>query len=287
MTSTCGAGASFFRPGHGRREVLCRDRQRQRRQEGDRSLHRHPGRFRRRTAAQDGLGEHWVEAGLILLPFSFENRSSAASLLGLDYNSSVIKLAEHFRVARQRRNAPRQLRRPAVSYCAGVFDGYDRGGGSKNPDAELRFTGHAAVNVIGKAETGWFYGQCRLPKESYVSLGAGADAQDKATLTIPKVAEGEEPLPGEVEDSDNYVVDMQSAYVISDTMSLTLNGGYYFWDDAAFKGDTAFAEAGLLIDKTMVTLKYELQNPDAGTDTQDYTAGRALFPEGPQCARGC
>ncbi|MEJ2689703.1 MAG: hypothetical protein P8130_07095, partial [Deltaproteobacteria bacterium] len=30
--------------------------------------------------------DHWVEGGLILRPFSFENASSAASLLGIDYN---------------------------------------------------------------------------------------------------------------------------------------------------------------------------------------------------------
>jgi hypothetical protein len=222
---------------------------------------------------ETALGEHWVEAGLILLPFSFENRSSAASLLGIDYNASVIKLANTF-VWRDYGAMLHGNVGTRFSYCAGVFDGYDADGGSKNPDAGLRFTGHVALNLVGQAETGWFYGQNRLPQASYLSLGAGADLQDQATLTVP--AEGE----AVVTDSENYVVDLQSAFVLGSCTSLTLNGGYYVWDSAVFKGDTASVETGLLVKKTMLTVKVERQDPDAGEAVTDYTAGLHYFLKG-------
>jgi hypothetical protein len=38
----------------------------------------------------------WLSGGLILLPFSFENKASAASLLGIDYNAETIKFSNHF-----------------------------------------------------------------------------------------------------------------------------------------------------------------------------------------------
>jgi hypothetical protein len=230
-------------------------------------------------------GEHWVEAGLILLPFSFENRSSAASLMGIDYNSSVIKLVNTF-VWRDNGAMLHGNFGDRFSYCVGTFDGYDKEDDTKNPDADLRFTGHAALNLVGNAETGWFYSQVRLPKENYLSLGAGIDMQDQATLTVHAVDEGEPAIPEEVVDSENYVIDLQSAYVVNERVSLTLNGGYYFWDNTVFKGDTASAETGFLVDHSMAVLKYEYQNPDDGDDTANTTAGLHYFLKGQNARAG-
>ena len=51
----------------------------------------------------------------------------------------------------------RQGRRNRPHYRVGVFDGYDSSGGSKNPDADLRYTGYVSLNLIGESQTGWFF----------------------------------------------------------------------------------------------------------------------------------
>lgn len=221
----------------------------------------------------EGDSELWVKAGLILLPFSFETRASAASLLGIDYNVEAVKLVNTF-VWRDYGAELHGNIGSRFSYAAGVFDGYDLKDSSKNPDAQMRYTGHVAVNIIGAAEKGWFFTQERMgAKGSYVSLGAGFDTQKDATLTTV----GEEDAAVVLEnDNDAWVVDMQSGYA-REGMSATLNAAYYDWDNSIFKGNTAFVETGLLVKKTMVTLKYSLQAPDAGSDTADYTAGLHYF----------
>jgi hypothetical protein len=210
--------------------------------------------------------EHWVEIGLILLPFSFENRSSAGSLLGLDYNAETVKFVNTF-VWRDYGAELHGNVGEMFSYCVGVFDGYDDKGSIKNADADLRYTGHVALNLIGSAETGWFYNQDRRGSGPYVSLGAGVDMQDKATLEVDEETES-----STIEDSEAWVVDLQSAVPVGPG-TVTLNGAYFDWDNAVFKGNTAFVEGGVSVGKPMATFKYSTQDPDGGDSTVDYTAG--------------
>jgi hypothetical protein len=224
-----------------------------------------------RLMKTDNGSEHWVKAGLILLPFSFETRSSAASLLGLDYNSEVIKLANTF-VWRDYGAEFHGNAGTRFSYAAGVFDGYDMKDSDKNPDAGLRFTGHAAFNLLGNAEKEWFFTQERPAKTShYISLGAGFDTQDRATLKVTP-ATNSVPESRTEYDSENWVIDVQSGFVLKSLM-LTLNLGHYDWDNAGFKGTTAFAEAGIMYGKNQLTVKYSDQDPDQKDSTTDYTVG--------------
>jgi len=222
-----------------------------------------------------GHSDHWVEAGLILLPFSFENKSSAAKLLGHDYNSEVIKLVNTF-VWRDYGVEVHGNAGKMFAYRVGVFDGYDskdNTAGNKNPDAELRYTGHVAVNVLGDVETGWFMTQERF-EGTYLSLGAGADYQKDATGTSEDAANSR--------DSTNWVVDFQSGFDLS-PVHLTVNGAWYLWDNAVFDGSTAFVEAGALMDKVMLLGKYTYQDENnnvakaARGDLHDYTVGVHYF----------
>jgi len=215
---------------------------------------------------------HWVKAGLVLLPFSFETRSSAASLLGTDYNSEVIKLANTFVWRDYGAELHGDFLSKRVAYAVGVFDGYDSATGSKNPDADARVTGHVMVNLVGEAETGWFYSQNRLGAAgSYLSIGAGFDQQGAASRI-----EATEDTDAMVLDSDAWVVDFKAGTAVGD-VGLTVNGAWYDWDNTVFRGNTAFLEAGALLGKTMLTGKYTLQDPTTGADTQDYTAGVHYF----------
>jgi len=235
--------------------------------------------------------ETWVQGGLILLPFSLENRSSAASLLGIDYNAEACGKFVNTFVWRDIGAELHGNIGEVVGYHAGVFDGYDRYATAaieKNDEADLRYMGHVEINVLGNVEKGgWFYSQNRLGKSRYIVVGAGIDTQDKATITIVEpsedVADAEaEPEVSVVEDSDGWVADFQSSFPIGEKAAVLVNGAYYDWDNGAFKGNTAFVESGVLVGKTMVTGKYSLTDPDAedSEDTEDYTAGLHYFLKG-------
>lgn len=213
-------------------------------------------------------GDHWLEVGLILLPFSFENSASAGSLLGIDYNAETIKLTNNL-VWRDTGAMLHGNFGKVVAYRAGMFDGMD----PKNEEAQPRFTGHVAVNLIGDAETGWFYNQDRLGKANYLSLGAGYDTQDDASATV------NDGMASNVEDSKAWVVDLVSGYLVG-PVDVTLNAAYYDWDNANFKGNTAFGEAGARYKSAMLTLKYATQDPDAGDTVSDSTVGLHYFLKG-------
>jgi hypothetical protein len=216
---------------------------------------------------------HWAKAGLILLPFSFETRSSAASLLGIDYNVEAIKLVNTFVWRDYGAELHGEFLSKRLAYAVGVFDGYDSEGGHKSTDAEARITGHVLFNLIGEAETGWFYSQERLgAKGNYLTVGTGYDSQNKAT----EVA-GVDGEASQLVDSEAWVLDFQSGFNFGEKVDLTVNGAWYDWDNAVFKGNTAFVEAGVGYGKTMLTGKYSLQDRDSKDSVNNYTAGIHYF----------
>jgi len=218
-------------------------------------------------------GELWVSTGLILLPFSFENKSSAASLLGVDYNAEAIKFVNDFTWRDIGAELHGNLGKIA-SFRVGAFDGYDQYATktlAKNPDAALRYTGHVSVDLLGTAETGFFYTQERLAGGHYLALGAGFDTQNRATRTIAK--EGE---TATVADARAWVADLQSGFELG-AVALTLNGAYYDWENGVFNGNTYFAETGVKFGKAMVTGKYTTQDPDKGATVSDRAVGFGWF----------
>jgi len=208
--------------------------------------------------------DHWVQGGLILLPFSFENRSSAATLLGIDYNAEVIKLPNSF-IWRDYGVELHGNFTKKFAYRIGAFEGYDASSAKKNDTSDLRAVGHIAFNILGEVETGWFYTQNRLGKSDYLSIGAGGNYQNKANLDNSV----------EIDDKD-WVVDFQSGFNLG-PCALTLNGGYYDWDNVLYKGDTVFGEIGCLIEKWMPTFKVSYLDPDHDDCATDYTYGIGYF----------
>jgi hypothetical protein len=159
-----------------------------------------------------------------------------------------------------------------LAYTVGVFDGYDSENGAKSPDAAARVTGHVVLSVIGQAETGWFYAQDRRGKAgSYLELGAGYDQQSDAS----EVA-GIDGAPATSVDSDAWVLDFKSG-MNAGKVNLLLDGAWYDWDNARFKGNTAFLEGGVNWNKTMLTGKYLLQDRDSADSINDYTVGVHYF----------
>lgn len=215
--------------------------------------------------------DHYIQGGLILLPFSFENAASAGSLLGLDYNLETLKFADTFAW----RDYGVVLRGDVMkrfAYRIGAFDGYDDTASSrKNPSAPVRVTGHLAANIIGETENGWFFNQERLAEAPYLSIGCGIDNQSEATRLKSTNA-----APDTIVDNEAYVIDLQSGFPVG-SLAATLNAAWYTWNNYVFKGDTSFVEAGLRYDAFQVTGKLSNQNPDEGEELTDTTVGLHHF----------
>jgi hypothetical protein len=228
--------------------------------------------------------DHWVQGGLILLPFSFESRSSAASLLGIDYNAEAIQIPNAF-VWRNFGVEFHGQFQELFSYHAGVFDGY-----GDADDAGVRFVGHIAFNVLGKqAADGWFYSQNRLGDQStYLMVGAGIDQQSggiAAVAAVPATATTPAVAGTPAEDALAFVVDMQSSFEVGE-FNVLVNGAFYDYDVEGFAGNTAFIEAGFMFDKAMATAKYSLVDPDSGSSASDVTVGLHYFLKGNNARAG-
>ncbi len=209
-----------------------------------------------------GDSKHWVAAGLVILPFSFENMSGVVPSLGIDKNGESFKMVN----TKTTRDMGLQFHGLAtndrLAYRLSVCDGYDE----TPADASLRLTGHLEYNLKGKARTSWLYAQNPLGGE-YLYVGAGIDQQDKA---------GGAPA----QDSENTVFDFQSGWELK-SFHLTANGAYYDYDNSVFKGNISFIELGALFDKKRsITLKHVIQEQDGQDDVKDSTAGVHYFIKG-------
>ena len=118
---------------------------------------------------------HWLKAGITPLPFSMENRSAVGALLGIDYNSEVLKFVNDA-TWRDVGAVLQGAFSDRLGYRVGTFDGYDEG--DKDPAAGLRFTGRIDLAAIGEVQTGW-YTQDTLGKGTYLRGGGGYERVEK------------------------------------------------------------------------------------------------------------
>jgi hypothetical protein len=110
------------------------------------------------------------------VPFSVENKASAALLLGIDYNTNVTKLPLNFIKDAFWRDDGIEVRGilldGLIDYRVGLFDG--EGSTALNPDDNLRSTGMVMIN-FADAQPGWFYNMNSLGSLKVLSLSAGYD----------------------------------------------------------------------------------------------------------------
>lgn len=205
-----------------------------------------------------------IEVGRILLPFSYENKQSAAQLLGLDYNLNALKIPSPAKSLAAWRDDGVEIRGILadkwIDYRIGAFTG--QRDSNNNPDDNLRFAGHVMVN-LASAQPGWFYSNNPLcPKLAIRSIGFGFDTQKDGVVKD--------------EDYKAWVVDAQVEQPLSDARSISASGGFYDWSHAAgdFNGKTAFLQVGFLFAPNyQPVLRLEHQDPDSGKSLDTYHIG--------------
>ncbi len=159
--------------------------------------------------------------GLICLPFMHHNRESAASLLGMDYNTAMIPLRGTTNEWRDTGFEIRGLVGRIFDYRVGVFRGYPKyadesteANEDRKTDSNPRFCGRFQLN-FADPETGFFYSGNYLGKKNVLAIGAGVDFQKDAAIIRNKVS--------------TYfalTVDATADYKLSDEITVAFRGAY-------------------------------------------------------------
>jgi hypothetical protein len=223
--------------------------------------------------------------GRILVPFSPENRASAGSLLGIDYNLNLLKTPTPVNRAFWRDEgfeARGVLADGLFEYRGGIFKGertYNLGTPAdpllNNPDNALRSTGMAMVN-LGDAQPGLFYNPNSLGALEVLSFGAGFDR-------IPNSTSG-------IDHSMAWNVFALVEKPFADGL-LNVMAAYYNWEGPAwaggFEGTTMGVQVGYLMPTRMLdgqwqpVLRLQQQdNPDADFTLNTINLGLNYYLKG-------
>lgn len=176
-----------------------------------------------------------IQFGRILVPFSLENKASATSLLGIDYNQSLLKIPSPVDRSYWRDDGIEirgLLFGERIDYRVGIFRG-DRDT-TTNAGFLPRSTGMVMIN-LQDSMGGWFFNPNSMGAHKLISLGGGYDF----------IAHSDE-------DTDNAIAWNAFAIVEQGVFGGRLNAmlGYYNWDGpgwGGFEGATMGAQLGYLL----------------------------------------
>ena len=209
-----------------------------------------------------------IGMGRFLVPFSPENRASAAQLLGIDYNLNVLKTPTPVTRAFWRDDGIEVrgvLGGKRFEYRGGVFKGartYNLAAAGapvrlNNPDNSLRTIGMAMLN-FADAQPGYFYNPNGLGTLRILSMGVGFDRIPNSTVNM-----------------DNSLA--WNVFALADQPvgggRINAMASWYNWDGPAwtggFEGTTAAVQVGVLLPKGsregrwQPVVRYQRQdNPD-------------------------
>ena len=211
-----------------------------------------------------------IAVGRFLIPFSPDNRASAGSLLGIDYNLNLLKLPTPVDRAFWRDDGIEVrgvLFGRYVEYRGGVFRGARTVNLAavgdpvllNNPDHLLRTTGMVMIN-LADPQPGWFYNPNSLGALKVLSIGAGYDRIPNSTVGID-------------------VSQAWNAFVLVEHPAgkgrVNLLAAYYNWDGPAwtggFDGKTMGAQVGYVLPvealggKWQPVVRLQRQDPDTGS----------------------
>lgn len=228
--------------------------------------------------------------GQILLPFSHNNATGATSLLGLDYNLTVVKFPPTSNFVWRDYGAEVMglitLPTGSLDYRLGIFDGVETlvnpaNNVAINKDDNYRITGRIQYNLFDSE--GFYYKGTYLGKKKIVSFGAGIDYQKDAAADSYS-------SPTRVDDYKAWTVDMFIDYPLPSKDVVTFEAGYINYDYGnlyANDGTAIYAQFGYLFNKQIGIGKIEpvlrYQNFDssiAGNDVTEYYIGLAYWIDG-------
>lgn len=182
----------------------------------------------------------WLDAGMILVPFSHHGMQGAATLNTLDYHASLLRYLPT--VGKVWRDAGVQLRAFAgpVHVRVGVFNGAE---GTKatataptvNPDDLPRVVGTVRYNFLG-TEDAMFLSGIYFTDKPLLSVGLSADYQPSAVAGV-----------GRARDASAFAADVFLDLPMSPDSELIAQADVYNWRQSSANPDSGtgfFAEVG-------------------------------------------
>jgi hypothetical protein len=207
--------------------------------------------------------EFEVAVGLMTIPFMHQSMESAASLLGVDYNSIVISPGS---ISNEWRDTGLLIRglwqKKIFDYRFGIFRGQpreydDTTNKTINPGSAPRFSGRLQLN-FADPETGFFYSGNYLGRKDIISVGGGFDIQSNASR-----------IKGELSDYFAWTADLTLDHKIDEDLTVTFQGAYLSASNipgaSIDKQWGYFAQAGILIENIQPVLKYQYWEGDTNS----------------------
>jgi len=224
----------------------------------------------------------FIDAGLMLVPFTRHDLQAATSLNGIDYHGKLIQFPSGSqRVWRDVGIEGRaSLADGLVMLRGGVFNGVEgtaadaMAGTMERNDSDLpRLAANARVVFLGK-EDGFFLPGIRFAEEPTVSAGVGVDWQSGA---IPNMAEPDSPIDHLAFAGDVFaeIPVLPEQAVIAQATAVRYDDG----DGATTTGMGGFVEAGYRIGlfEPIVSAEMFASDADAGDYTGFHVGGAAFF----------
>ncbi len=216
----------------------------------------------------------WIDAGLMLVPFTRHALQSAVSLNGLDYHAKLVLYpSQSTRVWRDVGVGARAALGP-VQLRAGVFNGVEGAAATATTMARTagdlpRVAAHARVSLVGD-DQGFFYPGLQFSPTPVVSLGVGVDWQRGAIGT----------MAGPV-DHRGLAADVYAHLPVGRDQAVVAQATAVRYDDGAAATSTGtggFVEAGFRVGRLEPIVAYEHFAADvAAGDLRAVHLAGALF----------
>jgi Phosphate-selective porin O and P len=220
----------------------------------------------------------FIDAGMMLAPFTHHSIQGATTLHTLDYHASLIHFPRN--EGRIWRDAGVQVRGfvGPLHFRAGIFNGLE---GTRadptttpptpevNPDDIPRVVAHARYNLLG-TEGGFFLNGIYFEDQPRLSIGVGADYQPRSVLSA-----------GEERDDFNVGMDLFLEYPLANDQGLVFQTnafGYFQGKENPNSGFGLFGELGYRIGIIEPVFSVEYFNADvADTDFLAFRPGLNLW----------
>lgn len=220
----------------------------------------------------------YVDAGMMLVPFTRHAMQSAISLNGIDYHAALIR----YPTASTRiwRDVGVQVRGAADRFQvrAGVFNGVEGAAGNaetsvmaKNPGDVPRVAGHARYSFLGD-DQGFFYPGIQFTDDTVISAGLGVDWQHDAIGVDPMASP---------DDHLALAADVYAQVAVAPGQAIVAQATAVRYDDGATSTSTGwggFVEAGYRYGMFEPIVAVERFSADRSAgDTRTLHAGGAAF----------
>lgn len=216
----------------------------------------------------------FVDAGMMLVPFTRHALQSAVSLNGLDYHTKLVLYPNQSTRVWRDVGVGARAYLGRVQLRAGVYNGVEGAAATattmaRNADDLPRLAAHARVSLVGD-DKGFFYPGLQFSDQPVVSVGVGVDWQRGA---IPTMASPDDHLA--------LAADVYAHVPTGPEQAVVVQGTVFRYDD----GDTAtstglggFVEAGFRVGRVEPIVAYEHFAADvAAGDLRAVHLGGALF----------